>query len=184
MLSLNFTANHNADLPMRPKEDALFSLPKMEQRLCIPSQSSSFDVRIRFEGIGRRSAKAASLLQPNAVSAPSADSSTSTMSSKAGSVGDELRLKFLFANQDGVHVVLAFPKTAAVAQVKAELMRSWPETVPPADDAKAVRLICMGRGMLQDAQTLVSAGVPAFETHPTPVNVSVYRKALPAVRGT
>lgn len=46
----------------------------------------------------------------------------------AGSTADELRLKFLFANQDGVHVQLSFRKAATVAQVKAQLMRSWPQS--------------------------------------------------------
>ncbi|KAG6584926.1 uncharacterized protein IUM83_14268 [Phytophthora cinnamomi] len=103
------------------------------------------------------------------------------MGSKAGSTAAELRLKFLFANQDGVRVEMGFPREVTVAQVKEQLMRSWPQNVPPADDAKAVRLICMGRGILQDSHTLESA-VPAFDTHPTPVNVSVYRKSQTAVR--
>ncbi|KAE9031427.1 hypothetical protein PR003_g9734 [Phytophthora rubi] len=103
------------------------------------------------------------------------------MGSKGGSTAAELRLKFLFANQDGVRVEMGFPRAATVAQVKEQLMGSWPQNVPPADDAKAVRLICMGRGILQDAHTLESA-VPAFDTHPTPVNVSVYLKSQTAVR--
>ncbi|GLD94090.1 hypothetical protein PINS_up002701 [Pythium insidiosum] len=35
----------------------------------------------------------------------------------------------------------------------------------------------MGRGMLQDAQTLEACKIPAFDTHPTPVNVSVLRRS-------
>ncbi|GLD94091.1 hypothetical protein PINS_up002702 [Pythium insidiosum] len=46
--------------------------------------------------------------------------------SPTGSSGDELALKFLFANQDGKQVVLRFPKSTAVAAVKLELMRHWP----------------------------------------------------------
>ncbi|POM80477.1 hypothetical protein PHPALM_1681 [Phytophthora palmivora] len=103
------------------------------------------------------------------------------MGSKAGSTEHELRLKFLFANQDGVHVVLSFPKTATVAEAKTQLMGTWPQNVPPAEDAKAVRLICMGRGILQDSHTLGSA-IPAFDTHPTPVNVSVFHKSQQTVR--
>ncbi|CAI5737545.1 unnamed protein product [Hyaloperonospora brassicae] len=99
----------------------------------------------------------------------------------AASAADELQLKFLFANQDGVHLQLGFPKTATVAQVKTQLMRSWPQNVPPADEAKAVRLICMGRGILQDAHT-VGAAVPTFDTHPTPVNVSVNHSVQPPAR--
>ncbi|KAF4129419.1 Ubiquitin-2 like Rad60 SUMO-like [Phytophthora infestans] len=98
-----------------------------------------------------------------------------------GSTELELRLKFLFANQDGVRVELGFPKEATVAEVKAQLIRSWPQNVPVAEDAKSVRLICMGRGILQDTHTLSSA-VPAFDTHPTPVNVSVFHKSQQAVR--
>ncbi|KAL3674177.1 hypothetical protein V7S43_000137 [Phytophthora oleae] len=103
------------------------------------------------------------------------------MGSRGGSTEHELRLKFLFANQDGVHVELSFSKVATVAEAKAQLMRSWPQNVPPAEDAKSVRLICMGRGILQDSHTLGSA-VPAFDTHPTPVNVSVFHKSQQAVR--
>lgn len=34
----------------------------------------------------------------------------------------------------------------------------------------------MGRGMLKDGQSLEQSNIPAFPTHPTPVNVSVLRK--------
>ena len=54
----------------------------------------------------------------------------------ASTAADELQLKFLFANQDGVHLQLGFPKTATVAQVKTQLMRSWPQSTWP---EKAVR---------------------------------------------
>lgn len=46
-----------------------------------------------------------------------------------------------------------------------------------------MRLICMGRGLLQDHQTLDGCKIPAFPTHPTPVNVSVFRRAPPVTRG-
>lgn len=118
---------------------------------------------------------------------------------------EELSLKFLFANQDGVSVVLRFPRRALVADVKAQLLRHWPPSVfsllgnwgkmavemitiltwtevAAVDDSRAVRLICMGRGMLQDGQTLEAARVPSFPTHPTPVNVSV-RRSLPPANG-
>lgn len=59
--------------------------------------------------------------------------------------------------------------------------------VEPPESTKAVRLICMGRGMLKDGQSLEQSSVPAFSTHPTPVNVSVLRKsatvATDAVKG-
>ncbi|KAJ0410538.1 hypothetical protein ATCC90586_008345 [Pythium insidiosum] len=97
--------------------------------------------------------------------------------SPTGSSGDELALKFLFANQDGKHVVLRFPKSTSVAAVKAELMRNWPADVSPTEDPATIRLICMGRGMLQDSQTLEACKIPSFDTHPTPVNVSVNRRS-------
>ncbi|GAB9466015.1 hypothetical protein Gpo141_00003400 [Globisporangium polare] len=107
---------------------------------------------------------------------------SSLATSKTGSSGDDLVLKFLFANQDGVHVVLKFPKSAFVTLVKSELVRNWPAGVAPPEDAKSMRLICMGRGLLQDHQTLDGCKVPAFTTHPTPVNVSVFRRTPPVSR--
>ena len=46
----------------------------------------------------------------------------------ATKVDDDVQLKFLFANQDGVHLQLSSPKTATVSQVKTQLMRSWPQS--------------------------------------------------------
>jgi hypothetical protein len=54
----------------------------------------------------------------------------SASSRPAGSAGDELSLKFLFANHDGVHVVLRFPKATPVPEVKAQLLRHWPDGTP------------------------------------------------------
>ncbi|TYZ61795.1 hypothetical protein PybrP1_004793 [[Pythium] brassicae (nom. inval.)] len=106
----------------------------------------------------------------------------SSSTKPSGSTGDVLALKFLFANRDGVHVVLSFPKSTPVSLVKSELVRNWPPDVAPPDDNKSMRLICMGRGVLQDYQTLDACKVPAFSTHPTPVNVSVFRRAPPVTR--
>jgi Ubiquitin-2 like Rad60 SUMO-like len=40
-----------------------------------------------------------------------------------------------------------------------------------------VRLICMGKGILTpDSRTLEDCQVPVFQTHPTPINVSVRPK--------
>jgi hypothetical protein len=41
---------------------------------------------------------------------------------------NELSLKFLFVNQDGVNVVLKFPKTTKISTVKQSLIESWPES--------------------------------------------------------
>lgn len=101
-----------------------------------------------------------------------------------GSTADELSLKFLFSNQDGVSVILRFHKSTLIHDVKSQLMQHWPENVTPTDDVKCIRMICMGRGMLQDPQTLDQSKVPGFQTHPTPVNVSVLRKSSIAVPTT
>ncbi|CAH0480827.1 unnamed protein product [Peronospora belbahrii] len=69
-----------------------------------------------------------------------------------------------------------------VAQVKLHLMHHWPENVPSTKDIKTIRLICMGRGILQDTQSLEAAAVPIFATHPTPINVSVNYKPQPTMR--
>ncbi|TMW56110.1 hypothetical protein Poli38472_008758 [Pythium oligandrum] len=98
----------------------------------------------------------------------------------AGSSENELALKFLFANQDNVKLVLRFPKSTLVSQVKTALRENWPEGLPTQEEVKTIRLICMGRGMLQDNQTLEGNKVPAFPTHPTPVNVSILRNPTPS----
>ncbi len=48
------------------------------------------------------------------------------MSRSIGSSDTELALKFLFANQDGMHVTLRFPKNTSVSEVKTQLMQNWP----------------------------------------------------------
>mmetsp|Transcript_6370 Transcript_6370/g.12802 ORF Transcript_6370/g.12802 Transcript_6370/m.12802 type:complete len:131 (+) Transcript_6370:109-501(+) len=46
--------------------------------------------------------------------------------------------------------------------------------IPECSGGDKIRLICMGKGILMpDTKTLESAEVPIFQTHPTPVNVSV-----------
>lgn len=55
--------------------------------------------------------------------------------------------------------------------------------VPRAQDVSQIRFICMGRGLLQDRQTLSSARIPSFPTHPTPINVVVRSNVLAAKKG-
>ncbi|KDO23635.1 hypothetical protein SPRG_11081 [Saprolegnia parasitica CBS 223.65] len=96
---------------------------------------------------------------------------------------DVIQLKFLFANKDGVKVTLGAPRSAHVADVKAQLLAAWPADVPKPECLSSIRLICMGLGALQDNKTLSDSKVPSFPTHPTPVNVSVVppkRSADPA----
>jgi Ubiquitin-2 like Rad60 SUMO-like len=55
--------------------------------------------------------------------------------------------------------------------------------VAPAEEGQ-LRLICMGIGILPDAKTLQECKVPVFDTHPTPVNVSIRPKDHKAAPGT
>ncbi len=116
-------------------------------------------------------------------------------------------VKFLFANRDGIHVLVDFNPEDTIGEMKGALIQAWPESkynrkqgslpiawgmrssigflnltlllfipsdIPPCSDIDAIRLICMGRGVLMpDTRTLRECGVPVFETHATPVNVSV-----------
>ena len=88
----------------------------------------------------------------------------------------EYKLKFLFANHDGVIVEVTIPETITVLQLKQELLdRHWPEDkVEKASGPAGIRLLCMGR-MLEDAKTLVDMKIPKYE-HATPVNVSLLPK--------
>lgn len=44
----------------------------------------------------------------------------------------------------------------------------------PAPDPDRLRLICMGKGVLGPPEsTLEECEIPVFQTHPTPVNVSI-----------
>ncbi|KAK1946990.1 hypothetical protein P3T76_001000 [Phytophthora citrophthora] len=65
------------------------------------------------------------------------------MGSKGGSTEHELRLKFLFANQDGVHVELSFSKVATVAEAKTQLMHNWPQSTCLSSAFKAQFLIIL-----------------------------------------
>mmetsp|Transcript_6371 Transcript_6371/g.12803 ORF Transcript_6371/g.12803 Transcript_6371/m.12803 type:complete len:243 (+) Transcript_6371:320-1048(+) len=86
----------------------------------------------------------------------------------------KITLKFIFANRDGLHVILECEPTDTIGEVKGALLSMWPEDIPECSGGDKIRLICMGKGILMpDTKTLESAEVPIFQTHPTPVNVSV-----------
>lgn len=87
---------------------------------------------------------------------------------------NKITLKFIFANRDGVNVVIECEPTDTVGEVKGALLSMWPEDLPECSGGDKIRLICMGKGMLSpDSKTLEGADVPVFKTHPTPVNVAV-----------
>lgn len=87
---------------------------------------------------------------------------------------NKITLKFIFANRDGVQVILECNPTDTVGEVKGALLSMWPEDVPSCSGGDKIRLICMGKGMLApDTKTLQGGDVPVFKTHPTPINVAV-----------
>eukprot|EP00979_Chaetoceros_neogracilis_P008367 scaffold1862_cov268-Chaetoceros_neogracile.AAC.32 len=88
---------------------------------------------------------------------------------------DTVKIKFLFANRDGIHVEIECSPSDTIENITKTLQSKWPEEidgdVPSLD---RIRLICMGRGILGPANgSLEDNEVPVFLTHPTPVNVSV-----------
>ncbi|KAL7426948.1 hypothetical protein ACHAXH_000513 [Discostella pseudostelligera] len=86
----------------------------------------------------------------------------------------KISLKFIFANRDGVNVILDCKPSSTVAEVKGALLSMWPKDMPQCSSGEKIRLICMGKGILSpDSKSLESAGVPVFKTHPTPINVAV-----------
>ncbi|KAL0587148.1 hypothetical protein ABG067_003206 [Albugo candida] len=89
---------------------------------------------------------------------------------------NDLALRFLFANHENTHVILRMPPATGIGSLKATLLQHW----PTAQDVSQIRFICMGRGLLQDRQTLSSARIPSFPTHPTPINVVVRSNVLAA----
>nr|CCA20953.1 conserved hypothetical protein [Albugo laibachii Nc14] len=86
---------------------------------------------------------------------------------------NDLTLRFLFANHENARVILRMPPATGIGSLKATLLQHWPPDVPKVDNVSQIRFICMGRGLLQDRQTLSSARIPSFPTHPTPINVVV-----------
>ena len=87
---------------------------------------------------------------------------------------NKITLKFIFANRDGLHVILDCSPADTVGEVKGALLSLWPDDIPECNDGERVRLICMGKGILMpDSKSLQSLDVPVFKTHATPVNVAV-----------
>ncbi|CCI40940.1 unnamed protein product [Albugo candida] len=90
---------------------------------------------------------------------------------------NDLALRFLFANHE---------KYACNSPYATCNWHWFPESyfatalADRAQDVSQIRFICMGRGLLQDRQTLSSARIPSFPTHPTPINVVVRSNVLAA----
>lgn len=87
---------------------------------------------------------------------------------------DAITLKFIFANRDGLYVMVSCKVTDSVGEVKGVLMSMWPDDLSPCSEGDRLRLICMGKGILMpDTKSLAACEVPVFKTHATPINVSV-----------
>lgn len=87
---------------------------------------------------------------------------------------DAIKLRFLFANRDGLNVSIECKVTDTVGEIKGALLSVWPKDLPECGGGESLRLICMGKGILMpDSKTLADFQVPVFKTHPTPINVSV-----------
>lgn len=86
----------------------------------------------------------------------------------------KITIKFIFANRDGLFVILDCKPDDTVGEVKAQLMSMWPDELPTCPGGERLRLICMGKGVLApDASTMEDCQVPVFKTHATPINVSI-----------
>jgi len=85
-----------------------------------------------------------------------------------------VRFKFIFANHDGLNVLVDCKLTDTVGEVKGALLSVWPEGLPDISESDRIRLICMGRGFLMpDSRNLKECQVPIFKTYATPINVSI-----------
>jgi len=95
--------------------------------------------------------------------------------SNAPTESDSIRLKFIFANRDGVHVEIECLPSDTIETITKSLQSKWPEGIEDETPSlDRIRLICMGKGVLgPPTSTVEECEVPIFLTHPTPVNVSV-----------
>jgi hypothetical protein len=81
---------------------------------------------------------------------------------------NELEVRFIFANHDGVTVNLTATTETKVLDLKCRLLENWPIgnamtifsshnfslAIPPCNDVSRIRLICMGSAMLKDSASL------------------------------
>lgn len=87
---------------------------------------------------------------------------------------DSIKIKFLFANRDGLHVIVQCKLSDSVGEIKGVLLSMWPDDLSPCYEGDRIRLICMGKGILMpDGKSLRDCEIPKFKTHATPINVSV-----------
>lgn len=91
----------------------------------------------------------------------------------------KVSIKFLFANRDGLNVRIQCELSDTVATVKGSLLSMWPDELESCSEGSRIRLICMGKGILQpDGITLEQCDIPVFKTHATPINVALRPSVL------
>jgi hypothetical protein len=109
------------------------------------------------------------------MSSQSAALNQSPSGGSSQSDSDKIKIKFIFANRDGINVQIECAQSDTVDTVKASLISLWPKEIhdtPP--KSERIRLVCMGKGVLSPGNlTLQQCDIPVFLTHPTPVNVAV-----------
>ncbi|GMH86001.1 hypothetical protein TrVE_jg10154 [Triparma verrucosa] len=88
-----------------------------------------------------------------------------------------INLKFIFAHNDGLHLLQTFPLSSSLSEVEDWVLQNWPSSLGAGpEDREWLRLICMGLGILQPSNSKLEAlNLPTFD-YPTPVNCSVRMK--------
>mmetsp|Transcript_12701 Transcript_12701/g.14559 ORF Transcript_12701/g.14559 Transcript_12701/m.14559 type:complete len:261 (+) Transcript_12701:143-925(+) len=115
-------------------------------------------------------------LPPAASASPSTNRIKKSGQSQIPFVDDpnKITLKFVFANRDGLHVIIDVQPDDTVGEAKGALLSMWPDEIKACSGGDHIRLICMGKGILMpDSRTMRDCAVPVFKTHATPINVSV-----------
>jgi len=86
---------------------------------------------------------------------------------------EKVTIKFIFANRDGLNVSSQHQLSDTVGTVKQLLLSKWPSELSKCSEIERIRIICMGKGVLEDKMTLKETNIPIFESYPTPMNVSI-----------
>jgi len=93
-------------------------------------------------------------------------------------MSDPLKLKFVFANHDGLVVEVEVTDAQSGRDLKNMLMDRWPEEkLEKVTTTDRLRLICMGK-ILPDNKQVKDMKIPR-NAYPTPVNVVVRPKDVP-----
>lgn len=168
---------------LQPDPENLAEIAAAEKEESKPEHKPEFDVESESESESEPELKVESGPEPKVEPQPeplappplSSPKSDIDFTYEAGKVS----IKFLFANRDGLSVSIQCDMSDTVATVKGSLLSLWPEELERCSEGDRIRLICMGKGILQpDSITLEQCDLPVFKTHPTPINVSIKPKVV------